>query len=145
MGNDDDFLDSRDKYLTNLLGVLIYVLRGFKRVHIILQKQKQRRIKMAEVLIIVSHSATSSLKSKLGFFSVDGFIKFMEDKDTTGYRFSYDVIDRSSGKLAAPKDLSHISLKDFEDLFVKRGHDLGPRLINKIFNSSIGKKYGTRK
>lgn len=100
---------------------------------------------MEEVLIIVSHSATSSLKSKLGFFSVDGFIKFMEDKDTTGYRFSYDVIDRSSGKLAAPKDLSHISLKDFEDLFVKRGHDLGPRLINKIFNTSIGKKYGTRK
>lgn len=144
MGNDVNFLDSSDKYLTNLLGVPIYVLRGFKRVHIILQKQKQR-IKMAEVLIIVSHSATSSLKSKLGFFSVDGFIKFMEDKDTTGYRFSYDVIDRSSGKLAAPKDLSTISLKDFEDLFVKRGHDLGPRLINKIFNSSIGKKYGTRK
>ena len=139
-----DLLDTCDKYLTNHLGVPIYVLRGFKRVHIILQKQKQR-IKMAEVLIIVSHSATSSLKSKLGFFSVDGFIKFMEDKDTTGYRFSYDVMDRSSGKLAAPKDLSHISLKDFEDLFVKRGHDLGPRLINKIFNSSIGKKYGTRK
>jgi hypothetical protein len=145
LGNDDDFLDSSDKYPTNLLGVPIYVLRGFKRVHIILQKQKQRIKKMAEVLIIVSHSATSSLKSKLGFFSVDGFIKFMEDKDTTGYRFSYDVMDRSSGKLAAPKDLSHISLKDFEDLFVKRGHDLGPRLINKIFNSSIGKKYGTRK
>ena len=145
MGNDVNFLDSSDKYLTNHLGVPIYVLRGFKRVHIILQKQKQRIKKMAEVLIIVSHSATSSLKSKLGFFSVDGFIKFMEDKDTTGYRFSYDVMDRSSGKLAAPKDLSHISLKDFEDLFVKRGHDLGPRLINKIFNSSIGKKYGTRK
>lgn len=144
MGNDFDFLDSSDKYLTNLSSIPIHVLRSFKRVHIILQKQKQR-IKMAEVLIIVSHSATSSLKSKLGFFSVDGFIKFMEDKDTTGYRFSYDVIDRSSGKLAAPKDLSHISLKDFEDLFVKRGHDLGPRLINKIFNSSIGKKYGTRK
>lgn len=100
---------------------------------------------MAEILIIVSHSSTSSLKSKLGFFSVDGFVKFMEDKDTTGYRFSYDIIDRSSGRLAAPKDLSTMTLKDFEDMFVKRGHDLGPRLINKIFNTSIGKKYGTRK